>query len=151
MIFVEKLKEISISVFPIIVLVLLLHFTGFFITVAEPDVQVLTVQVAAVVASIPPHVLVMMIAAGVGLFVAMALGRIILQTSYRLLLILFYALVFVCAAFTDPSFLGIGFDAGGAITGPMTVPFIMALGVGVTTAGAGGRSSPSPLKQIVFP
>jgi hypothetical protein len=109
--------------------------------VAEPDVQVLAVQVAAVDASIPPRVLVMMIAAGVGLFVAIALGRIILRTSYRLLLILFYALVFVCAAFTEPSFLSIGFDAGGATTGPMTVPFIMALGVGVATAGAGGRSA----------
>ncbi|MDR1490535.1 MAG: DUF1538 domain-containing protein [Desulfovibrio sp.] len=114
---------------------------GFFITVAEPDVQVLATQVAGVNSSIPPRLLVAMIAAGVGLFVSIALGRIILQVSYRFLLVIFYALVFVCAFFTHPSFLGIGFDAGGATTGPMTVPFIMALGVGVAVSGAGHRSA----------
>lgn len=110
---------------------------GFLVTVAEPDVQVLATQVASVDASISPTALVFMIAAGVGLFVAVAMGRIILQVPLKLVLALFYALVFVCAFFTSPSFLGIAFDAGGATTGPMTVPFIMALGVGVAAVRSG--------------
>lgn len=113
---------------------------GFFITVAEPDVWVLAAQVAGVAPGIRPLMLVSMIAVGVGLFVALAMGRIVLQVSLRLLLVLFYLLVFTCAALTAPSFVGIGFDAGGATTGPMTVPFIMALGVGVA-AVRGGRSA----------
>lgn len=113
---------------------------GFLVTVAEPDVQVLAVQVASVDASISPTALVFMIAAGVGLFVSVAMGRIILQVPLKAMLALFYGLVFVCALFTSPSFLGIAFDAGGATTGPMTVPFIMALGVGVA-AVRGGKNA----------
>ncbi len=113
---------------------------GFLVTVAEPDVQVLAVQVAGVEASISPPLLVSIIAVGVGLFVAVAMGRIILGLSLRLLLTFFYILVFGCAYFADPAFLGIAFDAGGATTGPMTVPFIMALGVGVAAVRGGGNT-----------
>lgn len=113
---------------------------GFFITVAEPDVWVLAAQVAGVAPDIQSVMLVSMIAVGVGFFVAVAMGRIILQVPLRLLLLVFYLLVFICAVATEPAFVGIGFDAGGATTGPMTVPFIMALGVGVA-AVRGGRAA----------
>lgn len=113
---------------------------GFFITVAEPDVHVLAQQVSAVDPGISHLVLVGMIAVGVGIFVAVALGRIVFQISLRLLLLGFYGAIFACAAFTSPAFLGVAFDAGGATTGPMTVPFIMALGVGVAAVrGGDGR------------
>jgi len=110
---------------------------GFFITVAEPDVHVLAQQVAAVDPSVSHLLLVGMIAVGVGLFVTIALARIVFQISLRLLFLLFYLLLFACAAFTSPAFLGVAFDAGGATTGPMTVPFIMALGVGVAAVRGG--------------
>ncbi|MBD5552997.1 MAG: DUF1538 domain-containing protein [Desulfovibrio sp.] len=113
---------------------------GFFITVAEPDVHVLAQQVAAVDPAIEPLALVGMIAVGVGLFVALALARIVFQISLRLMLAAFYVAVFICAAFTAPAFLGIAFDAGGATTGPMTVPFILALGIGVASVRAGGQN-----------
>lgn len=104
---------------------------GFFVTVAEPDVHVLSQQVASVSPGIKSSLLVLMIAVGVGLFVAMALLRVLFQISLRLMLGIFYLLVFICAAFTHPDFLGIAFDAGGATTGPMTVPFILSVGIGV--------------------
>lgn len=110
---------------------------GFFITVAEPDVHVLAQQVAAVNPGIGRYTLVGMIAAGVGLFVAVALLRVVMQISLRLMLLAFYLLVFACAAFVNPAYLGVAFDAGGATTGPMTVPFIMALGIGVAAVRAG--------------
>lgn len=113
---------------------------GFFITVAEPDVHVLAQQVASVDPSIKPLWLIGMIAIGVGLFVVVALARIVFQISLRLLLAAFYALLFLCAIFTVPSFLGIAFDAGGATTGPMTVPFIMALGIGIAAVRARGQN-----------
>lgn len=113
---------------------------GFLITVAEPDVQVLAAQVAQVDPSVPGAVLLLMIAAGVGFFVALGLGRIVLQVKYRWLLVGFYLLVFALAGITDQRFVGVGFDAGGATTGPMTVPFIMALGVGVAAVGKHGDS-----------
>lgn len=113
---------------------------GFFITIAEPDVHVLSQQVASVDPAIRPFPLVVMVAAGVGLFVAIALARIIFQISLRIMLAIFYGLLFICACFTSPAFLGIAFDAGGATTGPMTVPFILALGVGVAAVRAKGQN-----------
>lgn len=116
---------------------------GFFITVAEPDVHVLAQQVTAVSPAVNQTLLVGMIAIGVGLFVSLALLRVVFQISLRLMLGLFYIVVFLCAAFADPSFLGVAFDAGGATTGPMTVPFIMALGIGVASVRAGGADRDS--------
>ena len=116
---------------------------GFFITVAEPDIQVLATQVAGVNPAVTKLPFVMMIAFGVGFFIVLGLLRSVFNISYRWLLIIFYGIVFVCAWITDPAFVAIGFDAGGATTGPMTVPFIIALGVGVASSkgGAANRDS----------
>lgn len=103
---------------------------GVVVTMSEPDLQVLASQVPG----IPNAVLVGAVAAGVGVFLVVALLRILFQVSLRWLLIGSYALVFVLAAFFVPGdFLAVAFDSGGVTTGPMTVPFIMALGLGVSS------------------
>lgn len=108
--------------------ILLVSFIlGIAITVSEPDLQVL----ADTVPHINNFVLIMTVSVGVGLFLAICMFRIIHGVRLRWLLMFFYALVFVLAMFSDPDFLGVAFDAGGVTTGPMTVPFILALGVGV--------------------
>ena len=123
---------------------------GFFITIAEPDVQVLATQVVGVNPAVPKIPLILMIAIGVGFFVVMGLLRIVFNLSYRWLLIFSYGVVFLCAYFTSPDFMAVGFDAGGATTGPMTVPFIIALGVGVASSkgGAANRDSSFGLTGI---
>ncbi len=110
---------------------------GLIITIAEPQVQVLAQQVTTYIPSVNRMHLVLAISLGVGIFVSLAFARIVLTISYRWIIIVFYGIVTILALFTDPFFLGIAFDAGGATTGPMTVPFILALGVGV----AGVRKS----------
>ena len=107
---------------------------GFAITIAEPDVQVLVSQVNAAMPSIKKSSLLYMIALGVGFFLVAGCVRTVMQWPLRYLLIFFYALVFICCAFVEPAFMGVAFDAGGATTGPITVPFIMALGLGVASA-----------------
>ena len=107
---------------------------GFVVTVAEPDVQVLAMQVHAVEPSVNKSMLVFMIAVGVGAFLVVGAARTILQIPLRRLLVGFYVLVFLACAFVDPAFIGVAFDASGATTGPITVPFIMALGIGVAAA-----------------
>jgi hypothetical protein len=123
---------------------------GFFITIAEPDVQVLATQVVGVNPAVPKIPLILMIAVGVGFFVVVGLLRIVFNLSYRWLLIISYGVVFLCAYFTSPDFMAVGFDAGGATTGPMTVPFIIALGVGVASSkgGAANRDSSFGLTGI---
>ena len=101
---------------------------GFLITISEPDLQVLANQVP----SIPNRTLILSVAAGVGLFLVFAFLRMLIGISLPKLLVLFYGMIFLLAAFVPKEFLAVAFDSGGVTTGPMTVPFIMALGVGVS-------------------
>ena len=111
-------------------LILIVSFLlGVAITVAEPDLQVL----AANVPEIDKTVLILTVSVGVGIFLMLCMVRILFGISLRLLLIMFYVLVFLAAFLSDQGILAVAFDSGGVTTGPMTVPFIMALGVGVAS------------------
>ena len=111
-------------------LILVVSFLlGVAITVAEPDLQVL----AANVPDIDKTVLILTVSVGVGIFLMLCMVRILFGISLRLLLIVFYVLVFLAAFLSDQGILAVAFDSGGVTTGPMTVPFIMALGVGVAS------------------
>ena len=105
---------------------------GIIITLAEPDLKVLARQAPG----IPDAILVWSVAIGVGLFLVLAFLRILLQLKLSNILIILYSCVFVLAIFAPNDFIPIAFDSGGVTTGPITVPFIMALGIGM----AGVRS-----------
>ena len=100
---------------------------GFMITISEPDLQVLADQVL----SIPSRVLIFSVAGGVGLFLILALLRMLFGISLRVLLLICYGVTFLLMLFAPKDFLAVAFDAGGVTTGPMTVPFIMAFGIGI--------------------
>ena len=106
-------------------------FIGFIVTIAEPDIQVLADQVRKIESAVSKWGLIFAIAAGVGLFVALGILRVILSIPLKIILIIAYIAVFGLAFLAPQSLQGVAFDSGGATTGPMTVPFIMALGVGV--------------------
>jgi len=113
-----------------VLLIILVAFAlGTIITIAEPDLQVLANQVA----SIPNSVLIWTVAVGVGIFLAIAVLRTLLHLSLAKSLLITYVLLFALTLFSPKEFLAVAFDAGGVTTGPITVPFIMALGVGVST------------------
>ncbi len=111
---------------------------GVIITVSEPDLQVLAQQVPAV----PNLVLILTVAVGVGIFLAMAVVRIKYGIDLSKLLIALYIGLFAVAAFVPADFLAVAFDSGGVTTGPMTVPFIMAMGIGLASV-RGGKNSAS--------
>lgn len=108
-------------------IVLLSFLLGMMITVSEPDLQILAKNVP----SIDGTVLIVTVAAGVGIFLVISMLRIFFSISLKWLFIVFYAVLFVLAAFADRNFLSVAFDSGGVTTGPMTVPFIISLGVGI--------------------
>ncbi len=110
------------------VIVLMGFLLGFLITISEPDLQVLAGQVPAV----PSLTLILSVAAGVGVFLVVALLRMLFGVALPPLLVFFYGVVFALAFFVPKDFLAVAFDSGGVTTGPMTVPFIMALGVGIS-------------------
>ena len=110
-------------------LIAILSFlVGVMVTMSEPDLQLL----AKYAPSIDSTVLIISVSCGVGAFLVLAMLRIVFGIKLKYLLRGFYIAVFVLAFFVPKDFWAIAFDAGGVTTGPMTVPFVMALGVGVS-------------------
>lgn len=116
---------------PIIILACIVM--GAVVTVAEPDLQVLAGQTPAV----PDMVLILTVAAGVGLFLAVAFLRSLFGWSLSHILMVCYLILFILAFYIPGDFLAVAFDSGGVTTGPVTVPFIMALGMGLSSIGQG--------------
>lgn len=120
-------------------LVLVCFVLGFFITVAEPDLTVLADQVGS-------QLIIIFVGLGVGLFLVLSIIKIVFKKDLASILIYFYMVLFALALLAmsvDPenfNLIPLSFDSGGVTTGPITVPFIMALGVGVA-ASIGGKNS----------
>lgn len=110
---------------------------GFLVTMAEPDLQVLAEQVPA----IPNLVLLLTVSAGVGIFLVVAELRMLLKIPLSYTLLFFYSIIFILMIFTPDIFIPVSFDAGGVTTGPITVPFIMALGIGMASVRSDKNSS----------
>lgn len=121
----------------IFVMVFLSFLLGAMITISEPDLQVLAGQVS----SIPNMVLILAVAAGVGCFLVLALLRMLFGIPLSHMLLVFYGIVFLLSYFVPKDFLAVAFDSGGVTTGPMTVPFIMALGVGISAIRSDKRAA----------
>ncbi len=101
---------------------------GIFVTIAEPDLQILADQVFEGSAR---WLLILAVSAGVGVFLIIAMLRVLFRISLSWLLIAFYIIALILCTQVDPSFWALAFDSGGVTTGPMTVPFIMSIGAGV--------------------
>ncbi len=122
----------------IYLLIFVAFIFGFLATVAEPDVRVLTNMVEMVSnGGIPRDPMIISIAVGVGIFVALAMLRIVLGVPITWLFTGGYLLVILLALITPEDYLQIAYDAGGVTTGPLTVPFILALGIGLSSVLAG--------------
>lgn len=119
-------------IFPLIICFVL----GFFITVSEPDLQVLAEQIP----TIPNLLLIVCVGVGVGIFLSVSFVRSNKGLSLRMLLTVFYMLIFAVTFFAPDEFVPTAFDSGGVTTGPITVPFIMALGAGLA-ANRKGRNT----------
>lgn len=113
----------------LLMIIVIAFIMGFVITVSEPDLQVLAQQVP----SIPNMILICSVATGVGIFLVIAILRMLFGIPLSWLLLFFYGIVFLLAFFVPKNFLSIAFDSGGVTTGPMTVPFIMAFGIGIAS------------------
>ena len=112
----ERTGTIMTRTKSVLIVVLVSFIMGFVITISEPDLQVLAEQVPSV-----PNI-----------FLVLAILRMLLSIPLSYLLVGFYAIIFLLTLFVPGDFLAVAFDSGGVTTGPMTVPFIMAFGVGVS-------------------
>ena len=124
----ERVGTIMTKSRNLVIIIAISFIMGFVITVSEPDLQVLAQQVP----SIPDLSLIFFVAAGVGVFLVLALLRMLFSISLPTLLVAFYLIIFALTPLVPADFLSVAFDSGGVTTGPMTVPFIMAFGIGVS-------------------
>ena len=112
---------------------------GILVTISEPDLIILANQVDG----LKNEILIYTVSIGVGIFLLIAVLRIVFNFNLTALMIAFYVTAFILAFFVDESFLSLSFDSGGVTTGPMTVPFIMALGVGAASIRADDKGGDS--------
>lgn len=122
----------------IIMLIIVFFLVGAFVTIAEPDLAVLAEQVP-----INKWALIISIGVGVGIFLVVGAIRILFGKSLKMWLLALYGLLFALALLVDKSLLPLSLDSGGVTTGPITVPFILALGVGLASSKAGNKNSDS--------
>lgn len=124
---------------------------GIFITIAEPDLTVLANQVSMIINS---KAIIFTVGAGVGLLLVVAILKIVTRKSLSKLLMFFYMMLFAVTAILIESgnsqLIPMGFDSGGVTTGPITVPFIMALGVGIATTIGGKDASENSFGLIAL-
>ena len=130
----------------VILLIAVCFFMGLLITIAEPDLTLLANQVKDILpgtGDLRKWLLIITVGLGVGIFLVIAVIKIILHKDLSSLLMFFYMMLFAfCAVLSENgkfNLLPLSFDSGGVTTGPITVPFIMALGVGISST-IGGRA-----------
>lgn len=127
--FLSKHKSLTL-------LIISCFLLGTCITIAEPDLKVLAEQASY----LPSTTLIITVAVGVGTFLALAALRVVFKLSLSKLLLISYGLLFILTIFIPSKFIPLSFDSGGVTTGPITVPFIMALGVGIASVNGGDSS-----------
>ena len=108
---------------------------GILVTVSEPDLVILSEQVS----SVKPLLLILTVSLGVGIFLMIAVLRIVFKINLSVILVVFYAVALVLSFFLPEGFRTLAFDSGGVTTGPMTVPFIMSIGAGVSASMASSK------------
>ena len=114
-----------------VILILLISLVvGVVITVAEPDLKVLAGQMTA----IDSKVLIMFVGLGVGIFLSIAAARIIYQISLKKIIGVCYGLLLLMIFISKNEMIPLAFDSGGVTTGPMSVPFILAMGIGFSSS-----------------
>ncbi|GMO15742.1 MAG: DUF1538 domain-containing protein [Termitinemataceae bacterium] len=134
----HPVRRVISMIFSLFVIIVISFVIGLIITIAEPDLQVLARQVPLNLEGLPhwiesSMVLVITVGIGVGLFLTAAVLRVVFKIPLSILLIIFYAITFIVLFWTPENFIPVAFDSGGVTTGPMTVPFILALGIGVAS------------------
>jgi len=134
---------------------------GLFATIAEPDLSVLSDQIMEANAlNISKFIFIFIVGAGVGAFVAFSLFRIIKNVNYKLVIYAIYLVILILAVFVPDNLIAIAFDAGGATTGIITSPFLLALSSGIAknkksfnssdNFGVIGISSTGPVLAVLF-
>lgn len=107
---------------------------GFFISIAEPDLHILANQIQEITSgSILKNSILITVSLGIAVLLALGLFRILYQMKLKNFLLITYSLIFVLALFSSQEFLAMAFDASGATTGAMAVPFVMAMSLGVAS------------------
>ncbi len=115
---------------------------GFFISAAEPDLHILARQVDMVTSGqVSKMGIVVAVSIGFGIMIALGFARIVYNVSLRTVFTVMYGIVFILALFSSPAFLAISFDACGAATGALAVPFILALAMGVSMPKKDSKAS----------
>ncbi len=129
----ESMSESLVKSKKPVFIVLMFFLMGFLITLAEPDLQILAQQIE----TIPNTILILSVGVGVGLAVVVFVLKVLLKVKLSYILLALYGIVFILSFLVNKNFVAIAYEAGGVTTGPMCVPFVLALGAGLSHMKSG--------------
>ena len=132
----------------ILMLVIVFFLFGLFVTLAEPDLSVLAEQASPDLGT--RIILMVCVGIGVGIFLVVGALRILFQKSLKIWLLAFYGLMFALCCVVDYVHIPLSIDSGGVTTGPITVPFILSIGIGIALARAGNKSNADSFGLVAF-
>ena len=124
-------------------MIVLSFIIGFMITFAEPDLMVLATQVKDFSTLESVWIFIATVSLGVGLFLILAMLKLVFKWRLSIILAICYTLVLILAFFVPPSFMPIAFDSGSVTTGPISVPFLLAFGLGLSAVRSGKNEDDS--------
>lgn len=129
----EQISEVLVKSNKLWLILLGGGFFGFIVTVAEPDLHILADQVRTITGGhFDSKLLILLVSSGVGAFVSFGIFRILKNIRLNRFMTVVYLIILALGFFTQPDFLAIAFDASGNTTGAVSVPFILALAVGIS-------------------
>lgn len=132
-----------------LVFVLIFGFVfGLLATVAEPALSVLSFQISSIMSLINSTLFIWITGTGIGIGVAIALVRIVKNINIKVLFAILYTLVFILVIFAPYEFIALAFDGSGATTGDVSVPFILVLGLGISTSFSKNKTNDDSLGII---
>lgn len=116
---------------------------GFMITFAEPDLMVLANQVADYSSLSNVWLFISTVSLGVGIFLMFAILKLVFKWRLSVILAIAYGLIIVLSFFVPQQFMPIAFDSGSVTTGPISVPFLMSFGLGLSAVRSGKNEDDS--------
>lgn len=124
-------------------MVLLSFAMGFVITFAEPDLMVLATQVKNFSTLSSVWLFILVVSLGVGMFLMLAILKLLFKWKLSTILIISYALIFILSFFVPQQFMPLSFDSGSVTTGPISVPFLVSFGLGLSAVRGGNNQDDS--------
>lgn len=132
---ISEISPIYTAALGLVLVILFAWFMGFGATLAEPALNALGLTVQNLTnGAFRKSMLMYSVATGVAFGIALGIAKILFEIDLAMLLIPLYLIALVLTFFSTEEFVNVAWDSAGVTTGPVTVPLVLAMGLGLGNA-----------------